>query len=323
MTYSRHRCREHALQCLYQLEMLDHYEVEEINQFLIHLALQEEAKAFTERLILGTLEYLEAIDQILAENIEKWRLERLSVLVRNLLRLSVFEMKFFQENPFEVIVDEAVILAKDYVDDTARSFVNKVLQNVHDNSLPPAPQFTTSSNGLESLEMPTQQAKNLPLYEEKIQISIPSRLDCVNNVIERLQNVFHSMDQLHQISDPQVLMCIVEALTNAIVHGNLEVPSSVKEQSWDDFQELIETREQAPEFGERTVHFSCHLTTQSLSVKIEDQGVGFDTSSLPDPTDPENLLATSGRGLFLIRVYMDEVIWNEKGNSIHMVKNFQ
>jgi len=66
---------------------------------------------------------------------EKWRLERLSILVRNLLRLSVYEMNFSTETPYEVVIDEAVTLAKDFVDDVARSFVNKVLQNIHDHML--------------------------------------------------------------------------------------------------------------------------------------------------------------------------------------------
>jgi anti-sigma regulatory factor (Ser/Thr protein kinase) len=53
---------------------------------------------------------------------------------------------------------------------------------------------------------------------------------------------------------------------------------------------------------------------------IADEGPGFDVTAVPDPTDPENLLKPSGRGLLLIRSFMDEVYHNARGNSITMVK---
>ena len=137
MSYSRHKCREHALQCLYQQEIVTPAEREGIDNFLNQLEAPQEALVFTQSLILGTLEHRSAIDKILKENMEKWRLERLSILVRNLLRLSVYEMNFSTETPYEVVIDESVTLAKDFVDDIARSFVNKVLQNIHDHSLSP------------------------------------------------------------------------------------------------------------------------------------------------------------------------------------------
>ena len=53
---------------------------------------------------------------------------------------------------------------------------------------------------------------------------------------------------------------------------------------------------------------------------VRDEGPGFDPNSLPDPTDPENLLKPSGRGIMLIRTFMDAVSFNEKGNEVTMVK---
>ena len=134
MNYSRHICREHALQCLYQVEILESVSPKGIDFFLEQLEVMEEAKQFTHGLISGTLQHVSQIDALLIATMEKWRLERLSVVVRNLLRLSVYEMKFCEETPYEVIIDEAVILAKEFVDDVARSFVNKVLQNIHNAS---------------------------------------------------------------------------------------------------------------------------------------------------------------------------------------------
>jgi anti-sigma regulatory factor (Ser/Thr protein kinase) len=53
---------------------------------------------------------------------------------------------------------------------------------------------------------------------------------------------------------------------------------------------------------------------------ISDDGSGFDTSSVPDPTDPGNLIKPSGRGLMLMRTFMDEVHFNETGNQVTMLK---
>ena len=53
---------------------------------------------------------------------------------------------------------------------------------------------------------------------------------------------------------------------------------------------------------------------------VRDEGPGYDPSSLPDPTDPANVEKVSGRGLFLIRTFMDQVYHNETGNEITMIK---
>jgi len=62
------------------------------------------------------------------------------------------------------------------------------------------------------------------------------------------------------------------------------------------------------------------VTPRQVCYTISDQGPGFDPSSLPDPLDPENLLRTHGRGLMLIRSFMDEVRHNDTGNEITMIK---
>ena len=56
------------------------------------------------------------------------------------------------------------------------------------------------------------------------------------------------------------------------------------------------------------------------SFRIEDEGDGFDTARLPDPTDPEMLFALSGRGILLTRTFLDEVSYNDKGNAVTLIK---
>jgi anti-sigma regulatory factor (Ser/Thr protein kinase) len=65
---------------------------------------------------------------------------------------------------------------------------------------------------------------------------------------------------------------------------------------------------------------TARLALEEAVWVIRDKGSGFDPSKLADPTDPENLLKSSGRGLFLIRTFMDEAHHSESGNQITMIK---
>jgi anti-sigma regulatory factor (Ser/Thr protein kinase) len=62
------------------------------------------------------------------------------------------------------------------------------------------------------------------------------------------------------------------------------------------------------------------VTQQKATFIITDEGPGFDVSSLPDPTDPANLETPSGRGLLLMRTFMDDVKYNATGNRCTMIK---
>ncbi len=93
-------------------------------------------------------------------------------------------------------------------------------------------------------------------------------------------------------------MAVREAITNAIVHGNKE----------DDT---------------KNVELTLNCSQNAVEIQVKDQGEGFDPGSVPDPTAPENILKTSGRGNFLIRNLMDEVDWTssaEGGTTVRMVK---
>ena len=93
-------------------------------------------------------------------------------------------------------------------------------------------------------------------------------------------------------------MAVREAITNAVVHGNKEDESKEVE-----------------------VSFNC--SRHAIEIEVKDQGAGFDPAVVPDPTAPENLLKTSGRGNFLIRNFMDEVQWSsrkEGGTTVRMIK---
>lgn len=118
----------------------------------------------------------------------------------------------------------------------------------------------------------------------------------------------------------RVTVALSEALLNAMYHGNLEVGSELREQDEKAYRHLLEERRRSRPYADRRIHvLACESPSEARYV-IRDEGNGFDPSRLPDPMDPANLEKTSGRGLLLIRTFMDEVHHNDKGNEIVMVK---
>jgi CheY-like chemotaxis protein len=111
-----------------------------------------------------------------------------------------------------------------------------------------------------------------------------------------------------------------EALTNAILHGNLGVGSELRETDEKKYHRLIEERQSIAPYRDRRVYLTASLTRKEAKFVIRDEGDGFDPATLPDPTDPSNLGHVSGRGLLLIQTFMDHVEHNEKGNQITMIK---
>jgi CheY-like chemotaxis protein/anti-sigma regulatory factor (Ser/Thr protein kinase) len=127
-----------------------------------------------------------------------------------------------------------------------------------------------------------------------------------------------------KLSEPSGLVllgvALHEALTNAMLHGNLELSSALRESDEKEYyRQSIERRGQSP-FGERRVTVTARFTPQEMAFTIRDEGNGFDPNTLPDPTDPANLGKVSGRGLLLIQTFMDRVEHNDRGNQITMVK---
>jgi CheY-like chemotaxis protein/anti-sigma regulatory factor (Ser/Thr protein kinase) len=118
----------------------------------------------------------------------------------------------------------------------------------------------------------------------------------------------------------RVTVALSEALLNAMYHGNLEVGSELREKDEKAYRKLLEERRRSKPYSDRRVHVRARESAAEASYVIRDEGPGFDPAGLPDPTDPANLEKVCGRGLLLIRTFMDEVHHNQKGNEIVLVK---
>ena len=91
---------------------------------------------------------------------------------------------------------------------------------------------------------------------------------------------------------------LTEALSNAMLYGNNSDP-------------------------EKRVRVEVTVGVEEVSVRVTDQGVGFDPTTVPDPTLPDNISKSRGRGIFLMKALMDEVQFNERGNSVTLVLRFE
>jgi CheY-like chemotaxis protein len=118
----------------------------------------------------------------------------------------------------------------------------------------------------------------------------------------------------------QVAVALREALVNAIFHGNLEMMSDLFERDPKAYADLAARRAREPPYQGRKVEVTVRETRAEATYVVVDEGPGFNPDLLPDPMDPKNLEKTSGRGLLLIRTFMDEVHHNDQGNRITMVK---
>lgn len=115
-------------------------------------------------------------------------------------------------------------------------------------------------------------------------------------------------------------VAVGEAVVNAIVHGNLEVESDIRDDPEDVYDKLIEARRLDPRFRRRRVRLHCAFDSTEGRITVRDEGPGFDMAAVPDPTRDENLARPYGRGILLIRAFFDDVYYSAKGNAVTMLK---
>jgi serine/threonine-protein kinase RsbW len=117
------------------------------------------------------------------------------------------------------------------------------------------------------------------------------------SIQEQIEQLLHER-QAHDHDIFSIRLALEEALVNAIKHGNQMDPA-------------------------KKVKISYRLLADRFEVAISDEGTGFNPNDVPDPTAAENLERPCGRGLMLMRHYMSEVRYNDRGNAVVMSKLFR
>jgi len=153
-----------------------------------------------------------------------------------------------------------------------------------------------------------------------LEFHLENDLQMVSTLIAEVQEQLGLLGYTDRSGRVRLGVALEEALLNGMVHGNLEIASSVKQQSDTLYRQTIDERRARPPYCNRRLRFRARMNRSKAKFRVQDQGPGFDPGCLPDPTDAANLEKVSGRGLLLIQTFMDEVAFNRKGNAITMTK---
>ena len=129
----------------------------------------------------------------------------------------------------------------------------------------------------------------------------------------------------HPHAAEQLRVALRELLINAIEHGNLGLTYAQKSHALEEgnLSRILEERRRTPKMGRRRTTIRVIRRGTTLSVRIADEGHGFDWRGVPDPTEPSRLLASHGRGILLARTAVDELTYNERGNEVRLTKELQ
>lgn len=128
-------------------------------------------------------------------------------------------------------------------------------------------------------------------------LKIPSKIENlrkVERIIDEISGEFHIGEDLYG----NILIAALEATNNAIMHGN----------------KLDETKD---------VTIAFDLIGNILSVKVDDEGNGFDFNNIPDPTAPENIENVNGRGIFLMEKLSDKISFSRNGATVELEFNMK
>ena len=126
---SRHQARERALQILFQYDIHGRPGLW-LDVFWKENEATDEVKAFAERLVAGVLEKKKELDALIGKYATNWKISRMPIVDRNILRAGVFELLWMDDVPAKVTVNEAIELAKSFGDDDASKFVNGILDKL-------------------------------------------------------------------------------------------------------------------------------------------------------------------------------------------------
>jgi serine/threonine-protein kinase RsbW len=130
--------------------------------------------------------------------------------------------------------------------------------------------------------------------ERQLVFELPNDLCCIQETVDFVVSRCSTCEAVAQKLRLNFRVGLVEALSNAMIYGNGRDPS-------------------------KRVLVEVFLQGGSVTARVTDEGLGFDPRVVPDPTAPTHLFEDRGRGLFLMREMMDEVRFNDTGNSVTLI----
>lgn len=158
--------------------------------------------------------------------------------------------------------------------------------------------------------------------ERHYKLEFANHFEMVNRLADRL--MLETQNAIPKQSRLGVHLGLVEMITNAIEHGNLEIDFHMKSEALegdiDDWQNLLKAQLAKEALGKRMVTIEFTMNSEYCEWTITDEGPGFDWRNRPDPDDPEMLLAANGRGITLATMQFEELEYNDSGNQVRFRK---
>ena len=130
--------------------------------------------------------------------------------------------------------------------------------------------------------------------DQELILELPNDIRSIEHAVEYVMRHCSTCCDYARRFNLKFRVGLTEALSNAMLYGNDSDP-------------------------QKRVRVEVTVRVEEIAVRITDQGVGFDPTTIPDPTLPDNISKSGGRGIFLMRSLMDEVKFNDQGNSVTLV----
>jgi serine/threonine-protein kinase RsbW len=130
-----------------------------------------------------------------------------------------------------------------------------------------------------------------------LELSLRSEVGAISLFVDTLMHLIRKCRWVPG-NEEDIEIALREALANAVIHGNHEDPG-------------------------KQVYVGCRGGTDEVSIVIRDEGQGFDIDKVSDPTAPENIESSHGRGIYLMRTLMDEVRFERGGSVVYMRKSIR
>ena len=156
------------------------------------------------------------------------------------------------------------------------------------------------------------------------QLTLENDRSLIPPLLQHVQGLLAGMQLADETGRLRTALALEEALLNALYHGNLELNPEEAQMAGSQLhgngQDPAALRRSESPFCNRRIHVGIQVSRSAARFVIRDDGTGFDPTSLPDPYDPANFLRETGRGMVLMRMFMDEVTFNDSGNEVVLVK---
>src|SRR4030095_10474109 len=158
------------------------------------------------------------------------------------------------------------------------------------------------------------------LCQTECSYSLENDPDLIAPLVAHVQEGAARLEGMDETARMQLGVALHEGLLNAMYHGNLEISSDLRECGECAFLAAAEQRRRSSPYPDRGVHVRAPLSPSGGFFVIRDEGPGFTPDMIPDPTAPANLSKASGRGILLMRTFVDDMHYSATGNEVTLVK---